>query len=124
MTRKKKKRVSAVWKVGWIQREQTKGKSEMQNTPLMANVKGEFAGCVEGAAVIGRLKNDSVVMTAGNCPFRSREVLSCLLRCSEPGVPFTNYGVAIAYGFGIFERARHPFPDALSAYGRKFGISK
>jgi hypothetical protein len=31
-------------------------------------------------------------------------------------VPITNYGLAIAYSLGIFERALKPFPAAYAAY--------
>jgi len=31
-------------------------------------------------------------------------------------VPVTNYGLAIAYSLGIFERALAPFPAALDIY--------
>ncbi len=36
-----------------------------------------------------------------------------ILRCKQAGVPITNYGLAIAYSLGIFERALQPFPAAL-----------
>ena len=45
-----------------------------------------------------------------------REMLSRILHCRRSGVPITNYGVAIAYSLGIFERALSPFPAALEAY--------
>jgi hypothetical protein len=32
------------------------------------------------------------------------------------GVPITNYGLAIAYSLGIFERALEPFPAALDLW--------
>jgi hypothetical protein len=38
--------------------------------------------------------------------------VSCRTRS---GVPITNYGLAIAYSLGIFERALSPFPAALDA---------
>jgi hypothetical protein len=43
-------------------------------------------------------------------------MLSRILRCRRQGVPITNYGLAIAYSLGIFERALEPFPAALEAY--------
>jgi hypothetical protein len=39
-----------------------------------------------------------------------------LLHCRDAGVPITNYGLAIAYTLGIFERALGPFPAAMAAY--------
>lgn len=49
----------------------------------------------------------------GACMTNRREVLSRLLKCQEAGVPVTNYGLAISYSLGIFERALAPFPAAL-----------
>jgi hypothetical protein len=45
-----------------------------------------------------------------------REVLSRIIRCQQASVPITNYGLAIAFSLGIFERALGPFPAALDAY--------
>jgi hypothetical protein len=45
-----------------------------------------------------------------------REILSRILRCQRAGVPITNYGLAIAYSLGIFERALKPFPAALELW--------
>jgi hypothetical protein len=42
--------------------------------------------------------------------------LSRIFACNRAGVPITNYGMAIAYSLGIFERALQPFPAALDAY--------
>ena len=53
--------------------------------------------------------------------FNRRLVLSRLLQCREAGVPFTNYGLVIAYVMGIFERALEPFPEALQAYKEAVG---
>lgn len=52
----------------------------------------------------------------GACMWNRREVLSRILRCQQAGVPITNYGLAIAYSLGIFERALRPFPAALEAF--------
>ena len=64
------------------------------------------------------LSGYDLVIHCGACTFNRREVLSRILQCSEQGVPFTNYGVAIAFCFGILERALRPFPEALAAYER------
>jgi hypothetical protein len=39
-------------------------------------------------------------------------VLSRLLRAQAAGVPFTNYGLAIARSLGILARVLEPFPAA------------
>ena len=51
----------------------------------------------------------------GNCTGGRREMLARIHRCRSAGLPITNYGLAIAYSLGIFERALAPFPDALAA---------
>lgn len=45
-----------------------------------------------------------------------REMLSRMMKARLAGVPFTNYGLTIAYSLGIFERALQPFPAALEVY--------
>jgi [FeFe] hydrogenase H-cluster maturation GTPase HydF len=57
-----------------------------------------------------------LVVHCGACVQNRREVLSRIARCRQAGVPITNYGLAIAYSLGIFERALAPFPDALNAF--------
>ena len=57
-----------------------------------------------------------LVVHCAACVFNRREMLSRMIRCRQAGVPITNYGVAIAYSLGIFERALKPFPGALDAY--------
>ena len=57
-----------------------------------------------------------LVVHCGACMFNRREMLSRLLRARAAGVPVTNFGLAIAWSLGVFERALAPFPDALAAY--------
>lgn len=57
-----------------------------------------------------------LVIHCGSCMLNRREVLSRIFACNKAGVPITNYGMAIAYSLGIFERALQPFPAALEAY--------
>jgi len=52
-----------------------------------------------------------LVVHCGNCMGNRREMLSRIQRCDTAGVPITNYGLAIAYAFGIFDRALRPFPE-------------
>jgi [FeFe] hydrogenase H-cluster maturation GTPase HydF len=56
-----------------------------------------------------------LVIHCGACMWNRREVLNRLLLCRRAGVPMTNYGLAIAFSQGIFERALKPFPAALEA---------
>lgn len=62
-----------------------------------------------------------LVVHCGACVTNRREVLSRIARCRELGVPITNYGLAIAYSLGIFERALRPFPEALEIYRQLTG---
>jgi [FeFe] hydrogenase H-cluster maturation GTPase HydF len=55
----------------------------------------------------------ALVVHCGACTFNRRAMLNRLMRCRQAGVPVTNYGLAIAYSLGIFERALEPFPAAL-----------
>ncbi|MBN1942555.1 MAG: [FeFe] hydrogenase H-cluster maturation GTPase HydF [Phycisphaerae bacterium] len=57
-----------------------------------------------------------LVIHCGGCMWNRREMLSRMLHCRRRGVPVTNYGLAIAYSLGIFERALKPFPTALQTY--------
>ena len=54
-----------------------------------------------------------LVIQCGSCMLNRREVLSRIIHCREAGVPITNYGLAISFSLGIFERALSPFPAAL-----------
>jgi [FeFe] hydrogenase H-cluster maturation GTPase HydF len=60
-----------------------------------------------------------LVIHCGACTMNRREMQSRIRRCTDIGVPITNYGLVIAYSLGIFERALGPFPAALEAYRRK-----
>jgi [FeFe] hydrogenase H-cluster maturation GTPase HydF len=71
---------------------------------------------VQGHDFPSDLASYRLVIHCGACTQNRREVLSRLMRCQEAGVPVTNYGLAIAYSLGIFERALEPFPAALDAY--------
>jgi len=57
-----------------------------------------------------------LVIHCGACTFNRRGMLSRIERARRQGVPITNYGLAIAYSLGIFERALGPFPAALERF--------
>ena len=58
----------------------------------------------------------SLVIHCGGCMLSSREV-KYRMKCSvDAGVPFTNYGTAIAYLNGILERSLSVFPELLERY--------
>lgn len=57
-----------------------------------------------------------LIIHCGACMWNRREMLSRLMLAREAGVPMTNYGLAIAFSLGIFERALRPFPGAYAVY--------
>lgn len=57
-----------------------------------------------------------LVIHCGACTANRRAMLSRIMQCRQAGVPITNYGLAIAYSLGIFERALEPFPAAREIY--------
>jgi [FeFe] hydrogenase H-cluster maturation GTPase HydF len=71
---------------------------------------------MQGRDFISDPKEFKLVIHCGSCMLNRREVLSRIFACNRAGVPITNYGMAIAYSLGIFERALQPFPAALDAY--------
>jgi [FeFe] hydrogenase H-cluster maturation GTPase HydF len=64
---------------------------------------------VRGHDFPANLSHAKLVVHCGGCMHNRREMLSRLARCKDQGVPMTNYGLAIAYSLGIFERALQPF---------------
>ncbi|MEI7474564.1 MAG: [FeFe] hydrogenase H-cluster maturation GTPase HydF [bacterium] len=57
-----------------------------------------------------------LIIHCGACMTNRREILTRIMKAKEAGVPITNYGLAIAYSLGIFDRALKPFPLAREAY--------
>ncbi len=53
----------------------------------------------------------SLVIHCGACMWNGRQVQSRLQACHAAGVPVTNYGVAISWSLGIFERALAVFRE-------------
>ncbi|WP_420798872.1 [FeFe] hydrogenase H-cluster maturation GTPase HydF [Geothrix limicola] len=66
---------------------------------------------IQGRDFPSDLSPYKLVVHCGNCMGNRREMLSRIHRCEAAGVPITNYGLAIAYSFGIFDRALRPFPE-------------
>lgn len=84
---------------------------------LRQHVGGELEFMhVQGHDFPADLGSYKLVIHCGACMQNRREVLGRLMRCQQAGVPVTNYGLAIAYALGLFERALGPFPAALEAY--------
>ncbi len=51
-----------------------------------------------------------LVIHCGGCMLNNRQVLDRMNRAMEQGIPFTNYGTAIAYMNGILQRSLSLFP--------------
>ncbi len=71
---------------------------------------------VQGHDFPADLDTYALVVHCGACTTNRRAMLNRIERCRRAGVPVTNYGLAIAYSLGIFERALEPFPAALEAH--------
>ena len=55
-----------------------------------------------------------MVIHCGGCMLNEKEVQSRRMRAEEQGVPFINYGIAIAQMHGILRRSLEPFPEILA----------
>jgi [FeFe] hydrogenase H-cluster maturation GTPase HydF len=60
---------------------------------------------------VGDLSCD-LVIHCGACMSNRREMLSRIMYCKNANIPITNYGLAIAYILGIFDRAIEPIMSA------------
>lgn len=58
---------------------------------------------------VENLEGYSLVIQCGGCMTNRKEILARILRTKALNVPITNYGVVIAYCFGILDRAVRPF---------------
>ena len=56
------------------------------------------------------VKDYKLVIHCGGCMLNNRQVLDRMNRAVDQGVPFTNYGTAIAYMNGILQRSLSLFP--------------
>ena len=52
-----------------------------------------------------------MVIHCGGCMLNEREVKYRMKCAVDPGIPFTNYGIAIAYMKGILQRSIEPIPN-------------
>lgn len=71
---------------------------------------------IQGLDFPPNLTEYKLVIHCGACMFNRRTMLNRILQCKNAGVPFTNYGLAIAHSLNILHRALSPFPQALQAY--------
>ncbi len=59
--------------------------------------------------VPGRINDYSMVIQCGGCMITRKQLINRLKPAIEAGIPVTNYGMAIAYMHGIYQRAVAPF---------------
>jgi [FeFe] hydrogenase H-cluster maturation GTPase HydF len=57
----------------------------------------------------GKITDYSMVIQCGGCMITRKQLLNRLKPAIEAGIPVTNYGMAIAYMHGIYQRAVAPF---------------
>lgn len=71
---------------------------------------------VSGSEFPKELEKYSLIIHCGGCMLNQAEMKSRIRRAVECGVPITNYGMLLAYGNGIFERALKPISEAYELY--------
>ena len=59
--------------------------------------------------VPGKITDYSIVIQCGGCMITRKQLINRLKPAIDAGIPVTNYGMAIAYMHGIYERAVAPF---------------
>lgn len=57
----------------------------------------------------GQINDYAMVIQCGGCMITRKQIVSRLKPAVDAGIPVTNYGMAIAYMHGIYERAVAPF---------------
>lgn len=62
------------------------------------------------------LSKYSLVLHCGGCMLNQKELIYRKNHSNKASVPFTNYGIAIAYMTGILERSIKPLPEIYNAY--------
>lgn len=77
---------------------------------LNERVGGELVyDTVQGHDFAADLSPYKLVVHCGGCTMNRQEIQSRLGQCHRANVPATNYGLAIAFCLGIFDRAMAPF---------------
>lgn len=70
---------------------------------------------VAGLNLIPRdIKEYSIIIQCGGCMITRRQLINRLKPAIDAGIPVTNYGMAIAYAHGIYNRAIQPFVNSDS----------
>lgn len=72
------------------------------------DIKFEFTS---GREFPDNLKDYALVLHCGGCMITERDVTSRMEKANEENIPFTNYGITIAYMNGILKRSIEVFPE-------------
>jgi [FeFe] hydrogenase H-cluster maturation GTPase HydF len=76
--------------------------------------KNLFFDTVSGLDKLPRPIDDyALVIQCGGCMVTHRQLINRLQKAKSKNIPITNYGMAIAYVHGIFERAVEPFTGKM-----------
>ncbi len=73
--------------------------------------KLEFTTVAGLSPIPGKVTDYSLVVQCGGCMVTRKQLLNRLRPFVEAGIPVTNYGMAIAYVHGIYNRAISPFTN-------------
>lgn len=60
-------------------------------------------------AIPGKITDYAMVIQCGGCMITRKQLINRLKPAVDAGIPVTNYGMAIAYAHGIYNRAVEPF---------------
>jgi [FeFe] hydrogenase H-cluster maturation GTPase HydF len=71
--------------------------------------KLEFTTVAGLDRIPGDMKDYAMVIQCGSCMITRKQLISRLKPAVDAGIPVTNYGMAIAYVHGIYDRAIEPF---------------
>ena len=71
--------------------------------------KLEFTVVSGLSEITEEISNFAIIIQCGGCMVTKKQLQSRLKPAIDAGVPVTNYGLAIAYMHGIFDRATAPF---------------
>ena len=67
------------------------------------------------------LSKYAMVIHCGGCMLSPREMKYRMQCAVDAGIPFTNYGITLAYLTGVLRRSISPFPGLLEDYDRLLG---
>jgi len=80
--------------------------------------KLEFTVVSGLSEITEEISNFAIIIQCGGCMVTKKQLQSRLKPAIDAGVPVTNYGLAIAYMHGIFDRATAPFRKPLAHKGQ------